>query len=59
MDLVQGEMSVIKYVAKFDELSRYGYVIIDTDIRRKKWFIKGLRPEIAREPCHISMILVI
>ena len=47
MDLVQGEMSVIDYATKFDELSRYGYATIYTVIKRNEKFIRGLKPEIA------------
>lgn len=48
LNLVQGEMSVIEYATKFNELSKYGYVTIDTVIKRNEKFIGGLKPKIAR-----------
>ena len=55
-------MSVVKYAAKFDELSRYGYALVDTDVRRNERFIRGLRPELGRmamthirEPYHVMV----
>ena len=60
MDLVQGDMSVVEYVTKFEELSRYGYTTSDTVLKRTEKFIRGLKPELARatlphirDPCDV------
>lgn len=39
MKLEQMEMSVLEYATKFDELFRYGYVTVDTVIKRNGKFI--------------------
>ena len=35
-------MLVIEYATKFDELSRYGYAMVDIDIERNERSIRGL-----------------
>ena len=64
MDLAQGDMSVIEYAAKFDELSRYGYALVDMDIRSNERSIRGLKLELGamthiREPYHVMVEMTI
>ena len=40
-------MSVVEYVAKFDELARFAPTMVPTDEARKLKFMHGLRPDIA------------
>jgi hypothetical protein len=42
LDLVQGEMSVIEYTAKFLQLSRFGLYLIPTEEKKAKKFEQGL-----------------
>ena len=58
-------MSIVEYATKFKELSRYGYAVIDTDIKRNE-FIRGPRPKLARmtmthvrDPCNIVVEMAI
>ena len=44
LDLVQGEMSVIEYAAKFLQLSRFGLYLIPTEEKKVKKFKRGLNP---------------
>ena len=46
LDLVQGDMSMIKYVAKFLQLSRFGLYLILTKEKKAKKFERGLDPRI-------------
>ena len=46
-ELVQGEMSIVEYARKFEELARYGYASVDTVLKRNEKFIRGLKPELA------------
>ena len=46
LDLVQGDMSVIKYTAKFLQLSRFGLYLILTEEKKVKKFERGLNPRI-------------
>ena len=45
-DLVQGEMSVIEYAAKFLQLSRFGLYLIPNEEKNAKKFKRGLNPRI-------------
>ena len=47
-ELEQGEMSVLEYASRFEELARYGYAAVDTVLKRNEKFIRGLKPELAR-----------
>jgi hypothetical protein len=46
LDLVQGEMSMIKYAAEFLQLSRFGLYLIPTDEKKAKKFERGLNSRI-------------
>jgi hypothetical protein len=46
LDLVQGEMSVIEYAAKFLQLSHFGLYCIPTEERKAKKFERGLNSHI-------------
>jgi hypothetical protein len=46
LDLVQGEMSVIEYAAKFLQLSRFGLYLIPTEEKKAKKFERGLNSRI-------------
>jgi hypothetical protein len=46
LDLVQGEMSVIEYVAKFLQLSCFGLYLILTEEKKAKKFERGLNSHI-------------
>ena len=46
LDLVQGEMSVIEYAAKFLQLSHFGLYLIPTEEKKAKKFKRGLNPRI-------------
>ena len=46
LDLVQGEMSVIEYVANFLQLSHFGLYLIPTEEKKEKKFERGLNPRI-------------
>ena len=48
-ELEHGEMTVLEYAIRFEELTRYGYATMDIVIKRNKKFICGLRPELTRE----------
>lgn len=50
IELKQGNMMILEYSAKFDELSKYGYATIDTVIKRNEKFIRGLRSKMAKAP---------
>lgn len=59
-DLEQGEMTVLEYATRFEELARYGYATVNIAIKRNEKFIRGLNPELARamlshirDPCHV------
>jgi hypothetical protein len=45
-DLVQGGMSMIEYVAKFLQLSRFGLYLIPTEEKKAKKFERGLNSHI-------------
>ena len=42
-------MSVVEYVAKFNELARFAPTIVPTDDARKMKFMHGLRPKVAKQ----------
>ncbi|KAL8146288.1 hypothetical protein AgCh_004148 [Apium graveolens] len=44
LELKQGNMSVIDYESKFEELSRYVPTYVDTDRKKAKRFQQGLKP---------------
>ncbi len=44
--MIQREMSVLEYEAKFVELSRYAGGLVATEEEKARKFEKGLRPEI-------------
>jgi hypothetical protein len=46
LDLVQGEMSMIEYAAKFLQLSRFGLYLIPTEEKKAKKFERGLNSRI-------------
>jgi hypothetical protein len=41
-DLKQGSMSVSEYVTRFTQLSRYALDNVDTDEKKRDWFLNGL-----------------
>jgi hypothetical protein len=45
-NLQQGEMTVTEYDRKFRMLLRYAYDLVDTDAKKAKRFLSGLRQEI-------------
>ena len=42
--LVQGSLSVSQYESKFTDLSRYATDLVDTDEKKVRRFLCGLRP---------------
>ncbi|GAA0168163.1 hypothetical protein LIER_40508 [Lithospermum erythrorhizon] len=46
LTLTQGDMSVLDYETKFDELSQFASAIVDDNAKKAKRFLKGLRGEI-------------
>jgi hypothetical protein len=46
-DLTQGSMSVIEYVTKFTQLSRYAPHEVDTDENKQECFLNGLNDRLA------------
>lgn len=59
-ELEQGEMYVLQYAERFEELARYGYATVDTVMKRNEKFIRGLKSELARatlphirDPCDV------
>ena len=46
LDLVQGEMSMIEYAAKFRQLSCFGLYLIPIEEKKVKKFERGLNPGI-------------
>jgi hypothetical protein len=46
LDLVQGELSMIEYAAKFLQLSRFGLYLILTEEKKAKKFKRGLNSRI-------------
>jgi hypothetical protein len=46
LDLIQGEMSVIEYSAKFLQLSHFGLYLIPTEEKKVKKFERGLNSRI-------------
>jgi hypothetical protein len=46
-DLKQGLMSVNEYVTRFTQLSHYAPEDVDTDEKRKDWFLNGLNDGLA------------
>ena len=55
--LVQGNMTVLKYLTKFERLSRYAPDLINTIEKKIAKFLEGLNPIIEREPrglCHLQ-----
>jgi hypothetical protein len=46
-DLKQDSMSVSEYVTHFTELSRYAPDNVDTDEKKKYWFLNGLNDGVA------------
>ncbi|XP_022872504.1 uncharacterized protein LOC111391503 [Olea europaea var. sylvestris] len=51
LQLKQGNMSLMDYERKFDQLSRYAPHLVDTEIKKTRRFEQGLNPD-------ISMILM-
>ena len=49
MKLVQGNLSVAEYTAKFDELAKYAPNVIPNDAARKTRYMFGLRKEVAKQ----------
>ena len=49
MYLKQGKMTVIEYVAKFNELACFALFIVSTDEARKRKFMVGLRVDVAKQ----------
>ncbi|KAK6163804.1 hypothetical protein DH2020_000668 [Rehmannia glutinosa] len=47
MSLVQGNMKVLDYERKFNQLSRYATHLISTDQMKAERFVEGLRPELS------------
>jgi hypothetical protein len=46
MSLQQGNLSVVEYLHKFTELSRYATEVLKTDEQKQDAFLRGLDPEI-------------
>jgi hypothetical protein len=46
-DLKQGSMTVNEYVTQFTQLSRYALDDMDTDEKKKDWFLNGLNDGLA------------
>ena len=60
VELEQGDMNVLEYARRFEELARYGYATVDTNIKRNEKFIRGMKPELTRamllhirDPCDV------
>ncbi|KAK6151884.1 hypothetical protein DH2020_014519 [Rehmannia glutinosa] len=51
MGLVQGNMSVLDYERKFNQLSRYATHLVSTDQMKAERFVEGLRPELSGIVC--------
>ncbi|KAK6119839.1 hypothetical protein DH2020_046412 [Rehmannia glutinosa] len=47
LDLTQGSMTVLDYERKFNQLSHYATHLVDTDQKKAKRFVAGLRPELS------------
>ena len=47
MNLVQGSKTVAEYVDKFDELAKFTFDLVPTDVARKDRFVRGLNPGVA------------
>ena len=43
LDLRQGDMTVLEYVARFIELARFAYDYVATDLAKVRRFMDGLR----------------
>ena len=46
ISLKQGNLSLVEYERKFDELSRYAPHLVDIEERKARRFERGLRPEL-------------
>ena len=46
--LQQGSQSVMEYLGKFNHLSQYAPEHVNTDAKKKQWFIHGPDPEIQK-----------
>ena len=40
--LKQGDQTVMQYVGRFNHLSQYAPEHVNTDVKKKKWFMRGL-----------------
>ena len=57
-DLIQEDLIVAEYVAKFIDLSRYAPSFAETEDQKKKWFIKRLKRSIFLGKCHIGNLVL-
>ena len=44
--LKQGDQTVMQYVGKFNHLSQYASEHVNTDAKKKKWFMRGLNTKL-------------
>ena len=44
--LKQGDQTVMQYVGKFNHLSQYAPEHVNTDAKKKKWFMRGLNTKL-------------
>ena len=44
--LKQGDQSVMQYVGRFNHLSQYASEHVNTDAKKKRWFMRGLNTKL-------------
>ena len=44
--LKQGDQTVMQYVGRFNHLSQYAPEHVSTDVKKKKWFMRGLNTKL-------------
>jgi hypothetical protein len=49
LKLQQENLSVREYLAQYNHLCQYAHDNVNTDEKRKEWFMRGLDPEIQKQ----------